>query len=280
MSGLAGSGSSPVPMRRVEWLLLNGDARLSIIDHRLASVSRILAFASGKGGVGKSTCATLAALVLARQGKATGLLDLDFHGASDHLILGIDPSPPEEEGGILPLAAPFGLRFMGIAPFSGEHGLALRGDAVTNAIRELLAVVIWGRLDVLVIDLPPGIGEAILDLVSALKRCEVILVSQPSTLSLHVTARLLEVLRRASVEVLGYVLNMDGREEGGSSPRAQAPRAKSGQPADERSPLADLPALGRIPYSPDHETCLGAPELLLAGAPAAAIETILEGLLG
>lgn len=247
---------------------MNDDPRLAIIDRRLASVSRILAFASGKGGVGKSTCATLAALLLARKGLAAGLLDLDFHGASDHLILGIEPSLPEEEGGILPLLAPFGLRFMGIAPFSGEHGLALRGDAVTNAIRELLAVVIWGKLDVLVIDLPPGIGEAVLDLVSALKRCEMILVSQPSSLSLQVTGRLLEVLRRASVAVLGYVVNMDGRDGSAGAPAAI-----------ERSPLGELRALGRVPYSAGHEACLGAPERLLAGAPAAAIETILERVL-
>ena len=159
------------------------DPRQSIIEKRLSTIKRILLFVSSKGGVGKSSCAVVSALLLSRHGQQTGLLDLDFHGASDHLFLGINPSFPEEKGGILPFHIEKNLSFMSITPFTGEHGVPLRGADITNAIIELLAVTIWGVQDYLIIDMPPGIGDEFLDVLKYIKNCEIIAVTSPSTIS-------------------------------------------------------------------------------------------------
>jgi ATP-binding protein involved in chromosome partitioning len=249
------------------------DPRLSIIERRFRPVRRILAFASGKGGVGKSCCSSTAALLLAKGGMKTGLLDLDFHGASDHLILGIDPGLPGEKGGVLPIETLYGLRYMGIAPFTGEHGVALRGDAVTDAIRELLAVVIWGDLDVLIIDMPPGIGEAILDLSRYLRQGEVVLVTTPSTLSLLVMDRLVEVLGSGEIRIAGYLTNMVHRHEKPREVRSpQQPLREEGRAGNH------LPLLGEIPYVEEIEEQIGFPDRLLAGRFAAALSAALQKL--
>lgn len=240
------------------------DPRVSIIEHRLRRVSRIITFASGKGGVGKSCCSSTAALLLARQGRKVGLLDLDLHGASAHIILGIEPSLPDEKGGILPLEAAYGLRYMGITPFTGERGVALRGDAVTNAIRELLAVVIWDDLDVLVVDMPPGIGEAVLDVARYVPRIEVVLVATPSTLSLRVMERLADVLVAGRIQPHGCILNM----------------VRDGETARRPIDLKQgLRLLGEIPLTPDIEDELGQPQRLVSGRFAAALEPILDTLI-
>jgi len=240
------------------------DPRVSIIQHRLQSVTTILAFASGKGGVGKSCCSATAALLLAKAGRKVGLLDLDFHGASAHLILGIDPHLPQEEGGILPFEAAFGLRYMGITPFTGERGVALRGDAVTDAIRELLAVVVWGSLDLLVIDMPPGIGEAILDVSRYVPRVRVALVSSASTLSLRIMERLSEVLNAGRVHPAGCILNMVRDDQTTPTPLP---------------PDRGLTLLGKIPYTPEIEDEIGKPEELVEGRFAAFLAPALEALI-
>lgn len=229
------------------------DPRLSVVRRRFSQVARILVFASGKGGVGKSSCSTAAALLLARGGYKTGLLDLDFHGATDHIILGLEPHLPGEEGGILPIEGPHGLRFMGIAPFTGNRAVALRGEAVSNAILELLAVVMWGELDVLVVDMPPGIGEAILDFQRWVEGIEVVLVSTPSILSRQVMGRLYEVLLSGGVNTGGYLLNMD-RGDGARAPAAAGSRNEGPKTL-----------LGRIPYLDELEYEIGSAERILSG---------------
>ncbi|WP_455382335.1 P-loop NTPase [Salinispira pacifica] len=240
------------------------DPRVSIIRHRLGSVATVLAFASGKGGVGKSCCSTTAALLLAREGRRVGLLDLDFHGASTHLILGIEPGLPAEQGGILPFETAFGLQYMGIAPFTGDRGVALRGDAVTDAILELLAVVIWGELDVLVIDMPPGIGEAVLDIARYVEQIRIALVSTASMLSLRIMERLVEVLDAGHIRPAGCILNM-GRPD----------KEHSAQPRLER----DLKILGTVPYVPELEEEIGKPDRLVGGRFAAALAPMLGPLI-
>ena len=138
------------------------DPRASIIDKRLSGVRRILVFGSAQGGVGKSVCATT--------GLRCGLLDVDFQGAACHLFLGSSPGFPEEEGGILPHRLNHDLRFMSIASFTGDEAVPMRGADLSNALVELLCVGIWGELDLLVVDMPPGIGDQILDLLRYIPR--------------------------------------------------------------------------------------------------------------
>ncbi len=141
------------------------DPRISIINERLAKTKRIIAISSGKGGVGKSMVAATLALSLAGDGYKVGLFDLDFTGPSTHIILGVSKSvQPKEEKGLVPPVVN-GLAFMSLVYFVGDNPAPLRGADVSNALIELLAVTQWGALDYLIIDMPPGIGDAVLDLV-------------------------------------------------------------------------------------------------------------------
>lgn len=245
----------------------NLDPRVSVIDKRLSSVKRILVYASGKGGVGKSSLSTVSSLHLAKAGYKTGLLDFDFHGASDHLFLGADLGFPEESYGILPHQLEFGLKFMSIAFFTGEHGVPLRGPDITNAILELLTVTIWGDLDFLVVDMPPGIGDEVLDLIRYIDRSEIIIVTSPSVVSVKVVKRLLDVFLQLKMPVLGIVENL-------KRPEAAALHLSE----EELSKEYNVPFLGSIPVFGDFEETIGNPELLAAGNFRREVGTILENL--
>lgn len=184
------------------------DPRPAILNKRLDRIRRVLVFAGGKGGVGKSTCACAAALVLANGGSSTGLLDMDFQGASDHIILGADTRFPEEERGILPQRIDEGLRFMSISLFAGDHGVPLRGADVSNAFLELMAVTVWEDLDYLVLDMPPGIGDEIMDVLRFIPKSEIVIVTTPSTLALGIAERLVEFLLRSGTRITGLIENM------------------------------------------------------------------------
>ena len=231
------------------------DPRLSIIEKRLSRIERTFVFLSGKGGVGKSSCSCLAALVLAEKGTKTGLLDLDFQGASDHILLGIEPAFPDEEGGLLPLIPYPDLSFMSITCFTGERDVPLRGGGVSDAIIELLAVTLWGETEILIIDMPPGCGDEILDVVRLIPRGEMILITTPAVLSESITRRTAGLLERMGTEVRGVIYNMTGDDAAGG----------------ER--------LGGIPYSGDFEEKIGSPRRLLTSRQAAGMKAIIERLL-
>ncbi len=265
------------------------DPRTAVIEKRLKEIRRIFVFASSKGGVGKSSCAVTAALLLAAQNKKVGLLDIDFHGASDHIFLGITPRFPEEEGGILPLPvkqteAPSAaaqinnqnrggskkepLRFMSITPFTGEHGIPLRGSDVSNAIIELLAVTIWGQLDYLIIDMPPGIGDELLDVIKYIKRAEIMMVTTPGIVSVRVVERLAGLLEASRIKQRGVIVNnlhsgnipsSDGSKRGTSQRQKQQEGAR-------KMENGKLSVLGSIPFDPEFETAVGEPEKILTSS--------------
>ena len=133
-----------------------------MINQRLAKINRIIAVSSGKGGVGKSMVATTLALSLAKEGCRVGLFDLDFTGPSTHIILGAPSNlQPKEDKGIVPPTFE-GLEYMSLVYYVGDNPAPLRGTEVSNALIELLLITQWGKLDFLVIDMPPGIGDAVL----------------------------------------------------------------------------------------------------------------------
>jgi ATP-binding protein involved in chromosome partitioning len=183
------------------------DPRLDVIGKRLEPVGRIIPVSSAKGGVGKSVCAALLALSFAQRGYRTGLLDLDFQGASAHLLLDVRLDFPEEESGIKPLRAG-NLDFMSFVAFSREHAVPLRGSEVSQAMLELLAITIWDPLDILLIDMPPGIGDEIFDVLRYLRHPEFLVVTTPSRLVLHVVERLLAMLSELKVPMVGVIENM------------------------------------------------------------------------
>lgn len=183
------------------------DPRASVINERLKPIRNIIAVSSGKGGVGKSLTASALALALARRGYKTGLFDLDFTSPSTHVILGIGNVKPKEEKGIIPPQI-HGIAYMSIIYYSGEHAAPLRGADVSNALIELLAITKWGELDFLIIDMPPGIGDATLDVIRLIKRINFLIVTTPSQLAFETVRKLVQLLRDLKVQVLGVVENM------------------------------------------------------------------------
>jgi ATP-binding protein involved in chromosome partitioning len=184
------------------------DPRTSIVDERLKGIRRIIAVSGGKGGVGKSLFAATYALILAKKGFKVGLFDLDFTSPSTHTILGVRDVQPREEKGLIPPRFN-GLEYMSIVYYSGDHATPLRGADVSNALIELLSVVTWGKLDYLIMDMPPGIGDATLDLIRLMQRIEFLIVTTPSRLAFETVKKLVELLKTLKIRVIGVVENME-----------------------------------------------------------------------
>ena len=249
------------------------DPRLAIIDKRLSGIEEILVFASSKGGVGKSICAAASALLMAKKGLRTGLLDLDFHGASAHIFVNAPLALPEESHGILPHKAAFNLGFMSIAGFTGENPVPLRGKEVSNAIIELLTVTVWGKRDVLIVDMPPGIGDEIMDLIRLVKRFKIIVISSPSLVSERIVRRLLELLQELKVPVCGLLENMSLNEHADS-----ATNARQTSPSRQMAQNMSVPFLGSIPFFPDLENSIDKPRELVTTEFARLLDKILSDL--
>jgi ATP-binding protein involved in chromosome partitioning len=189
------------------------DPRLAIIPSRFDGVKKIIAVSSGKGGVGKSMLAVALALALREGGKHVGLLDLDFTSPSTHVILGVEGLYPEEEKGITPPLA-HGIHYMSIVHYSTDEPVPLRGADASNAIVELLAITRWEILDYLVIDMPPGIGDATLDMIRLIPRIEFLVVTTPSRLAYESVRKLLVLLKEQEVPTIGVVENMAMQQRG------------------------------------------------------------------
>ncbi|MBI5706411.1 MAG: P-loop NTPase [Armatimonadetes bacterium] len=220
---------------------MNIDPRLSAIENRLKGVERVVAVASGKGGVGKSSVSACLALLMAKAGKRVGLFDLDFHGPSAHILLGAGDAFPEEDRGIVPPEIA-GVRLMTPAYYAGTSPVPFRGTDVSSALLELIAITRWDELDLLVLDMPPGVGDATLDLIRHLPRAEYLVVTTPSLLSHETVARLEGLLLRCQRPILGTVRN----------------RVTEGAPGPDAITTWD------VRFDPSYEAAIGAPERLLA----------------
>jgi ATP-binding protein involved in chromosome partitioning len=224
------------------------DPRTSVINQRLAGIRRIVAVSSGKGGVGKSMVATALALSLAKEGCRVGLFDLDFTGPSTHIILGASANvQPKEDKGIVPPTVE-GLAYMSLVYFVGDNPAPLRGADVSNALIELLSVTQWGALDFLIIDMPPGIGDAVLDLVRLVKRIEFLIITTPSLLAFEVVKKQVALLCELKMPIIGIVENM------------KMDKANSIQVDTEK---LGLKYIGAIPFDPQVEAAIGNPAKLL-----------------
>ena len=182
----------------------DGQAR-GLIDRPIRNA---VAVASGKGGVGKTTVAVNLAVVLARSGARVGLLDADIYGPNVPVMMGLDSMPAPENGKMIPAEA-YGVRVMSMA-FLVPPGQPLiwRGPMLHSAIRQFIADVEWGELDYLVVDLPPGTGDAHLSLAQTLPLSGGLIVTLPQRVSLEDARRGLEMFRAMQVPVLGVVENM------------------------------------------------------------------------
>jgi len=223
------------------------DPRVSIIDERMKGIGKIIAVSSGKGGVGKSLVASALALALAKKGCRVGLFDLDFTSPSTHMILGIEGVQPKEEKGIVPPVV-HGLKYMSLIYYSGEEATPLRGADVSNALIELLSITKWEQLDFLVIDMPPGIGDATLDLIRLIKNIEFLIVTTPSQLAFETVRKLIGLLKELKIHVIGVVENM---------------KMNNSNRIQEQTRRLGVEFLGEIPYDSKVEEAIGNANKLL-----------------
>jgi ATP-binding protein involved in chromosome partitioning len=236
------------------------DPRTSVIAERLAKIGRIVAVSSGKGGVGKSMVATTLALTLAKRGCHVGLFDLDFTSPSTHIILGAEGLQPKEEKGIVPPTFN-GLEYMSLVYWVGDEPAPLRGADVSNALIELLSVTQWGELDFLVIDMPPGIGDVVLDLVRLIKRIEFLIVTTPSLLAFETVKKQVKLLLELKMRIIGVVENM---------------KMEKTHIIQRETEKLGLTYVGSISFDPKVEAAIGNPAKLLGTAVGKGIGEMVE----
>lgn len=172
-------------------------------------VKRIIAVASGKGGVGKSTTAANLALALAAQGLKVGILDADIYGPSMPKLFNLHERPEILEGKVMKPLEAYGLKIMSIGfLIEDETPVIWRGPMVMSALQQMLREVAWGDLDVLVVDMPPGTGDAQLTMAQAVALAGAVIVSTPQDLALIDARRGIAMFNRTDVPVLGLVENM------------------------------------------------------------------------
>jgi len=172
-------------------------------------VGAIIAVASGKGGVGKSTTAVNLALGLAAEGLAVGILDADIYGPSMPRLLGIKGKPETVDGKVLKPMEKYGLKAMSIGFLVDEETpMIWRGPMATSALTQMLREVAWGALDVLVVDMPPGTGDVQLTMAQQVPLAGAVIVSTPQDLALIDARKGLNMFRKVDVPLLGIVENM------------------------------------------------------------------------
>jgi ATP-binding protein involved in chromosome partitioning len=175
----------------------------------LPGIRAVVAVASGKGGVGKSTTSVNFALALARRGQRVGLLDADIYGPSQPRMLGITGRPGSSDGKKLMPMSNYGVRVMSMGFLVDEDApMIWRGPMVQSAIQQMLTDVEWGELDFLVVDLPPGTGDAQLTIAQRVPLAGAVIVSTPQDIALLDARKALNMFRKVDVPVLGIVENM------------------------------------------------------------------------
>jgi len=175
----------------------------------LPDVGAIIAVASGKGGVGKSTTAVNLAVALASLGLRTGLLDADIYGPSMRRLLGIEGQPTSSDGNRLDPMQRYGVRAMSMAFLVEEETpVVWRGPMVQSALEQMMRDVAWGPLDVMVVDMPPGTGDTQLTMAQRVPLAGAVIVSTPQDIALIDARKGLNMFRKVDVPVLGLIENM------------------------------------------------------------------------
>jgi len=228
------------------------DPRDIAIKRRLEKIEKIIAFLSGKGGVGKSIITALSGIILSRKFNV-GILDLDLHGPVIPTILGVENYEYEEDKhGLIPLNID-GLKIMSIEFFVKNRPLPLRGSSKTEVFKEIMAITNWDKLSYLLIDMPPGTGDEILDLIRVMRnRGKAIVITTPSIASQRVLERVLKLMIDSGFPVIGVIENMSYIEVEGNrielfgKSRTKGLVEKYG-----------LKFLGKLPFDKDLECAYG-----------------------
>ena len=216
-------------------------------DALLPGVKHVIAVASGKGGVGKSTVSANLSVALAQSGARVGLMDADIYGPNIPMMMGV-PEPPEKEGNKIKPAEAHGVKVMSMGFFVPEEtAIVWRGPMVHTAIQQFFRDVLWGDLDYLLVDLPPGTGDAQLSLSQIVPLTGVVTVTTPQEVALYDVRKGLMMFKKVNVPLLGVIENMSFFVCKRCGERTEIFSFAGGERAAQKF---EIPFLGRIPLDP------------------------------
>jgi Mrp family chromosome partitioning ATPase len=213
-------------------------------------IGGIIAVMSGKGGVGKSLVASLTAIALRRQGFAVGILDADLTGPSIPKMFGITGRPSGSDSGILPLLSRSGIEIMSINLLLAQEDDAViwRGPLISNTIKQFWENVLWGKLDYLLIDLPPGTADAPLTVMQSFPISGVIIVFTPQDLTAMIVRKAVNMAQKMNKTVLGVVENMSYLQLPDMKKKVEIFGPSRGA---EMAQAANAPLLAQLPLDPE-----------------------------
>jgi len=216
----------------------------------LNQIHHIIAVMSGKGGVGKSLVASLLAIGLSRQGYDVGILDADITGPSIPRMFGMTTRPGGSNTGIMPVLSRSGIEIMSInlLLLHEDDAVIWRGPLIGNAIKQFWEEVLWGRLDYLLVDLPPGTADAPLTVMQLLPLSGVIIAFTPQDLAAMVVRKAVQMVQKMNIPILGVVENMTYLLLPDSGKRIEIFGRTKGQ---EMAMAARAPLLGQLPLDPE-----------------------------
>ncbi len=213
----------------------------------IPGVKYVIAVSSGKGGVGKSTVSVNLAVAMALTGAKVGLLDADIYGPNIPMMMGVTKPPEQRDGKIAP-AESHGVKLISMGFFVPEEtAVVWRGPMVHTAIQQLFRDVLWGELDYLIIDLPPGTGDAQLTLTQLVPLTGAVTVTTPQEVALHDVRKGMMMFQKVNVPLLGIVENMSYFLCGHCGERTEIFSHGGGERAAAK---LGVPFLGRIPIDP------------------------------
>lgn len=234
------------------------DPRVNIVDDRLSNIKRLIGVSGGKGGVGKSLTASVLALTLSDMDYRVGLLDLDLSSPSIHVILDAKNTYPIEDRGIVPSKIN-GIEFMSIVYFTSSDPIPFRGDDISNAVLELLTITRWGTLDYLIVDMPPGLSDVMMDVIRWMRRIEFLIVTTPSKVALETVKKEIDVLKELKIPIIGFIENM---------------KIKKSLTVKQELERFNIPCLGEVNFDINLEDSIGDIDMLLKSNFSSDIRTI------
>jgi len=223
---------------------------IEIKPAELNQIGHIIAVMSGKGGVGKSLIASLAAVALKRQGYEVGVLDADITGSSIPKMFGINSRPAGSDSGILPVSSKSGIEVMSMNLLlpSEDNAVIWRGPLIGRAITQFWEEVLWGKLDYLIVDLPPGTADAPLTVMQTLPVSGVIIVFTPQGLTTMVVRKAVNMARQMGKPILGVIENMSYLYVPEIDKKIELFGRSRGE---EMAYAAAAPLLGQLPIDPE-----------------------------